>query len=70
MGILQARILKWVVMPSSRGSSRPRDQTSDSCSSCIAGGFFTTEPLGKPSLQVTVTLNVYWEPWRGGALLL
>ena len=25
--ILQARILEWVVMPSSRGSSRPRDQT-------------------------------------------
>ena len=24
-GILQARILKWVVMPSSRGSSQPRD---------------------------------------------
>ena len=26
-GILQARILEWVVMPSSKGSSRPRDQT-------------------------------------------
>ena len=26
-GILQARILKWVAMPSSRGSSQPRDQT-------------------------------------------
>ena len=26
-GILQARILEWVVMPSSRGSSQPRDQT-------------------------------------------
>ena len=26
-GILQARILEWVVMPSSRGSSRPRDQS-------------------------------------------
>ena len=25
-GILQARILKWAVMPSFRGSSRPRDQ--------------------------------------------
>ena len=25
-GILQARILEWVAMPSSRGSSRPRDQ--------------------------------------------
>ena len=27
VGILQARILEWVAMPSSRGSSRPRDQT-------------------------------------------
>ena len=26
-GILQARILEWVAMPSSRGSSRPWDQT-------------------------------------------
>ena len=26
-GILQARILEWVAMPSSRGSSRPRDGT-------------------------------------------
>ena len=34
-------------MPSSRGSSRPRDQTQDSC---IAVRFFTIEPLGKPCL--------------------
>ena len=27
MGILQARILEWVAMPSSSGSSQPRDQT-------------------------------------------
>ena len=27
MRILQARILEWVAMPSSRGSSLPRDQT-------------------------------------------
>ena len=37
-GILQARILEWVAMPSSRGSSRPRDGTQVSC---IAGRFFT-----------------------------
>ena len=34
-GILHARILEWVVMPSSRGSSRPRDQTCVSYISCI-----------------------------------
>ena len=41
-GILSARILEWVAMPSSRGSSRPRDQTCISYVSCIAGRFFTT----------------------------
>jgi len=30
-GILQARILEWIAMPSSRGSSQPRDQTLVSC---------------------------------------
>ena len=38
-GILQARILEWVAMPSSRGSSRPRDRIQVSS---IAGRFFTT----------------------------
>ena len=47
-GILQARILEWITMPSSRRSSKPRDQTRDSCSSCTAGRFFTAEPPGKP----------------------
>ena len=37
MGILQARILEQVAMPSSRGSSQPRDRIQVSC---IAGGFF------------------------------
>ena len=44
-GILQARIWESVAMPSSRGSSPPRDWTHISCSSCIAGRFFTTDPL-------------------------
>ena len=35
MGILQARILEWVAMPSFKGSSRPRDQTQVSYASCI-----------------------------------
>ena len=38
MGILRARILEWVAMSSSRGSSHPRDQTQ---ASHIADGFFT-----------------------------
>ena len=38
-GILQARILEWVVFPFSRGSSQPRDRTQVSH---IAGRFFTS----------------------------
>ena len=53
--ILQARVLGWVAMPSTRGSFWPRDWTHVSCISCTAGGFFTTEPLGKP-------LSVVWQP--------
>ena len=34
-GILQARILEWVAISSSRGSSQPRGQTHTSCVSCI-----------------------------------
>ena len=34
-GILQSRILEWVAMSFSRGSSRPRDQTLISFVSCI-----------------------------------
>ena len=41
-GASQARILEWAAMPSSRGSSLPRDQTHVSYMSCTAGGFFTT----------------------------
>ena len=39
MGILQARILEWVAMPSSRGSSQPRDRIQVPR---IAGRFFTS----------------------------
>ena len=41
-GILQARILKWVAMPYSRGSSQPRDLTQSLPSPILAGRFFTT----------------------------
>ena len=37
-GILQARILEWVAIPFSTGSSQPRDRT---LVSCITGRFFT-----------------------------
>ena len=58
-GILQARILEWVAIFSSRRSSQPRDWTHVS-SPVSAGGFFTTEPSGKTTaaklLQSCLTL--------------
>ena len=44
-GILQARILEWVTMPSSRGSSPPWDQTHASCISCIGRQVFTMSAI-------------------------
>ena len=46
-GIAQARILEWVAIPFSRGSSWPGDGTHDSC---IGRRFVTTGPPGKPTL--------------------
>ena len=56
---LQARILEWVAIRFSRGSSRPRDRTQISC---IAGRFFTTAPPGKPwvpSLVPNTSLSLF-----------
>ena len=52
--ILQARILEWVAMPSSRGSSRPRVEPSSPESPALAGGFFTTKPPGKLTMYTIV----------------
>ena len=45
--ILQARILQWVAISESMGSSWPGNWTHISC---IAGRFFTTETHGKPEI--------------------
>ena len=57
-GILQARILEWAVVSSSRGSSRPRDQTRVSCT---GGGFFTAEPPGEPFLKLLFYVNFLFQ---------
>ena len=57
-GILQARILEWVAIPFSGKSSQPRDQMHVSCSFCIAGGFFTAEPLGKLVKHIDIDINI------------
>ena len=56
-GILQARILEWVAIPFSRGSSQPRDQTQVSC---ISGRFFTSWATREAlyySLEHTIHVN-------------
>ena len=60
-GILQARRLKWAAMPSSRGSSRPRDWTNIFCVSHLVGRFFTTEPTGET--QSYRTESYTWRIW-------
>ena len=62
-GIIQARILEWVVYPFSRESSQPRNRTRVSC---IAGRFFTSwatreDPytsIHKVNLRKIVNLNI------------
>ena len=44
-GILQVRILEWVALPFSRGSSQPQDQTQVSCIQAVS---LPAELPGKP----------------------
>ena len=48
LGILQERVVEWVAMPSSRGSSQPRAQTRISCLQRWQVGSFPLVPPGKP----------------------
>ena len=60
-GILQARILQWVAICFSRGSSRPRDRTPVSSitgRSCIAGRFWTT----REALDICMTRYMHPQP--------
>ena len=49
-GTLQARILEWVAMPSSRGSSRPRVRTGVCC---VTGEFFTSWAIREALSETT-----------------
>ena len=53
-GILQARILEWVVIPFPRGSSQPRDQTQVSH---VAGRFFTSWATREAQQKAWPSLN-------------
>ena len=64
-GILQARILEWVAVPSCRGYSWPRAKPESLISPGLAGGFFNTsstwEALGalRALWNCTPNLNVH-----------
>ena len=51
-GILQARILEWVAVPSSRGSSRPRNGTSVSYVSFSGRFFYLWHYLGIRKIEI------------------
>ena len=50
-GILPARMLEWVAMPSSRGSARLWDRMVSLISPALAGRFFTASSTWKAPLQ-------------------
>ena len=64
-GIIPIRILEWVAVSFSRGSSRPRDQTAVPA---LAGRFFTTElPI---DYRWTATLDLIPRPVELYGILL
>ena len=58
-GILQARMLEWVAIPFSRGSSQPRDRTWV-WSPTLQVDSLPPEPPGKPLLKCTISQNNFF----------
>ena len=65
--------LSMVAMPSSKGSSQPRDRICVSCGSYVVGKFLTSELLGKPRETAVAPQNALvaaqWPPARMPSLL-
>ena len=53
--IFQARILEWVAISFSRDLPDPSIKPASLASPGLAGGFFTTMPLGKPDIDYVYT---------------
>ena len=73
-GILQARILEWIAVLSSRGSSHPGIEPKSLMSPALAAGFFTTSTTweaytcANPRLPVH-SPNFPSSPWQPQSLL-
>ena len=61
-GISQARILEWVAISSSMGSSQPRDWTYRPASPALQADSFTTKPPRKPQKHLCST-NMYMDEY-------
>ena len=59
-GISQARILEWVAISFSRGSSDPGMEPG---SPALAGGFFTTQPPRKPMSYLPELIKLSGDEW-------
>ena len=68
-GIFQARILEWVAISFSRGTSWLRDRTRVPC---VSRQILTTEPPGKPFTVIwqTAKRTPGWRPWQGHRAVL
>ena len=64
-GVLQAKILEWVAIPFSKGSSAPKDRTQVSC---MAGRFLTIWDTREGFLEVMTRLKKKWFPCRPWAI--
>ena len=57
VGLFQARIMEWVAMPSSRGSSQPRDWTQVSCNA--GGGLLDSLPAVLPGKLLRPCFKIF-----------
>ena len=55
-GILQARILEWLAISFSRGSSLPRNRTQISC---IAGRWFANWAMRERTLYISIVIHIF-----------
>ena len=62
-GILQTRILEWVAISTSKGSSHPGIDQESPASPILAGAFLITEPPGSPIMQHTYLSLLIFSSW-------